>query len=186
MPAKPIPVVGPRLFVPRALPGSWSLPSSDGLSRPLLFEHHRYRPVCREANPLPLDFGDQPEVDEMRVVLVLALAAVALGEPDATVSDTVDGADVNAVRADHFHGLLDLVRGHLVSPCGFADCGEAKLARPAVVSRFANACAPGKIPKLARTWPGGVKPAPQHELAGHKFCRCTRRPLPRTARKRRY
>src|SRR5438045_7336567 len=79
--------------------------SSDGLSRLLLFERHRYRRVCREANPSPLDVGDQPEVDEMRVLLVLTLAAVALGEPDATVGDTVDGADVNAVRAGHFQRL---------------------------------------------------------------------------------
>src|SRR5215472_15126700 len=57
--------------------------------------------------------------------LVLALAVVALREPDATVGDAVDGADVDAVRADHFHVLGDLVRGHLVSPCGFTDCAGA-------------------------------------------------------------
>ena len=38
----------------------------------------------------------------MRVALVLSFAAVALREPDATVNDTVDGADVDAVRTDHF------------------------------------------------------------------------------------
>src|SRR5215469_3931765 len=43
-------------------------------------------------------------------------------EPDATVGD---GADVDAVRADHLHVLGDLVRGHLVSPCGFTDCAGA-------------------------------------------------------------
>src|SRR4030095_2906870 len=64
----------------------------------------------------------------MRVALVLALAAVALREPDAPVGDTVDGADVDAVGADHFHVLGDLVRGHLVSPYGFAECAGA--ARP--------------------------------------------------------
>src|SRR6516164_6541938 len=61
----------------------------------------------------------------MRVALVLALAAVALREPDATVGDAVDGADVDAVRADHFHVLGNLVRGHLVSPRGFTDCAGA-------------------------------------------------------------
>ena len=80
----------------------------------------------------------------MCVVLVLALAAVALGEPDATVGDTMDGADVNAVRADHFHVLDDLVRGHLVSPLVSPTVREAKRAPPAGVPRFANACAPGK------------------------------------------
>src|SRR5262245_37427470 len=95
------------------------LPSSDGLSRLLLLERHRHRRVRREANPLPLDVGDKSKVDEMRVALVLALAAVALREPDATVGDAVDSADMDAVRSDHFHVVGDLVRGHLVSPCGF-------------------------------------------------------------------
>src|SRR5262249_21952226 len=95
---------------------SSGFPSSNGLSRQLFLERHGHSRVCREANPLPLDVGDQPEVDEMRVALVLALAAVALREPDAPVGDTVDGADVDAVRANHFHVLGDLFRGHLVSP----------------------------------------------------------------------
>src|SRR6266699_3629799 len=166
MPAKPISCRRFALFYASRVA---RVVGSDGLSRLLLFERHRYRRVCREANPLPLDVGDQPEVDEMRVVLVLALAAVALGEPDATVRDTVDGADVNAVRADHFHVLDDLVRGHLVSPC-FADCGEAKRAPPAGVPRFANACAPGKKSGSSRGR-CDARTAPQHELAGHEFCR---------------
>src|SRR5689334_22116345 len=61
----------------------------------------------------------------MRVALVLALAAVALRKPDATVGDAVDSADVDAVRTDHFHVPGDLVRGHLVSPCAFTDCAGA-------------------------------------------------------------
>src|SRR4051812_27798628 len=92
------------------------LPSSDGLSRLLFLERHGHRGVRGEANPLPLDTGDQPDLDEMRVAFVLALAAVALGEPDAPVGDSVDGADVDAVRANHFHVLGDLVRSHLISP----------------------------------------------------------------------
>src|SRR4051812_34402319 len=82
---------------------SGPLPSSDGFSRRLFLERHGHRRIRREANRLPLDAGDQREVDEMRVALVLALAAVALREPDAPVGDTVDGADVGAVRANHFH-----------------------------------------------------------------------------------
>src|SRR5262245_21347382 len=113
--------------MPCTWPGSPGFPSSDGLSRRLFLERHGHRRVCREANPLPLDVGDQPEVDEMRVALVLALAAVALREPDAPVGDTVDGADVDAVRANHFHALSDLVRGHLVSP--FTDCAGAGVLR---------------------------------------------------------
>ena len=64
--------------MPCAWSGSSGFPSSDGLSRRLFLERHGHRRVRREANPLPLDVGDQPEVDEMRVALVLALAAVAL------------------------------------------------------------------------------------------------------------
>src|SRR5262245_42159918 len=97
-------------------PDADCLPSSDGLSRLLFLERHGHRRVRREANPLPFDVGDQPEVDEMRVALVLPLAAVALREPDAPVGDTVDGADMDSVRANHFHVLGNLVRGHLVSP----------------------------------------------------------------------
>src|SRR3954453_13481277 len=100
----------PRQFNPGRFP------SSDGLSRRLFLERHGHRRVRREANPLPLDVGDQPEVDEMRVALVLALAAVALREPDAPVGDTIDGADVDAVRANHFHVPGDLVPDLLVSP----------------------------------------------------------------------
>src|SRR3954452_21748617 len=37
-------------------------PSSDGFSRRLLLERHGHRRVRREANPLPLDLGDQTEV----------------------------------------------------------------------------------------------------------------------------
>src|SRR3954467_7181069 len=105
--------------------------SSDGLSRLLLFERHRYGRVCRETNPLFPHVGDQPEVDEMCVVLVVALAAVALGEPDASVGDTVDGTDVNAVRADHFHVLDDLVRGHLCLSLWFRRLWRTRLAPPA-------------------------------------------------------
>src|SRR5262245_1495127 len=118
---------GSRSSMPRAWPGSSGPACSDGLSRLLLLECHRHSRVRRKTNPLPLDVGDKSKVDEMRVAFVLALAAVALREPDATVGDTVDGADVDAVRANHFHVLSDLVRGHLVSP--FTDCAGAGVLR---------------------------------------------------------
>jgi hypothetical protein len=40
------------------------------------------------------------------VALVTSFAAVGLGELDPAVFDAIDGSDVNAVRADHFHVLL--------------------------------------------------------------------------------
>src|SRR5262245_45759962 len=95
-------VAGSCSSMPCAWSGSWGLPSSDGLPRLLLLERHRHGRVRRKTNPLPFDVGDKSEVDEMLVALVLPLAAVALREPDATVGDTVDGADVDAVCADHF------------------------------------------------------------------------------------
>src|SRR4051794_26975008 len=101
----------------------------------------------------------------MRVVLVLALAAVALGEPDATGDDTVDGANVDAVRADHFHVLGDLVRNHLVSPFEFTDCTGATRPPPSGVPRIANACAPGRNCGSSR---GGV-------LAGSRRSRLAKR-----------
>ena len=55
----------------------------------------------------------------MMMTLVAPLPAVFLGQLDAAAFHPIDGADVDAVRADHFHVLGDLVRGHLASPCGF-------------------------------------------------------------------
>lgn len=53
------------LFYDCAWSGSSGFPSSAGLSRLLFLERHRHRRVRRKANPLPLDVGDQSEVDEM-------------------------------------------------------------------------------------------------------------------------
>src|SRR5215467_6156866 len=150
------PVAGSRSSMPRAWPRVIRPPSSDGLSRLLFLECHRHSRVRRKANPLPLDVGDKSKVDEMRVALVLALAAVALREPDATVGDAVDSADMDAVRSDHFHVLGDLVRGHLVSPCGLTDCAGATRPPPSGAPRIANACAPGRNCGSSR---GGVPAA---------------------------
>src|SRR5215813_11466558 len=86
----------------------------------------------------------------MRVALVLALAAVALREPDAPVGETVDGADVDAVRADHFHVLGDLVRDHLVSPCGFAEFAGAARPPPRGGPQIAVACPPESARTLGK------------------------------------
>src|SRR3954467_3217989 len=86
---------------------------SDGLSRPLFLECHRHSRIRGEADLLSLDVGDQPDIDEVRVALVPAFAAVTLHQFYATVGDTVDGADVHAVRTDDFHVPGDFFRGHL-------------------------------------------------------------------------
>src|SRR5260370_31605554 len=43
----------------------------------------------------------------MMVTSVMSFAAVGPGELDPAVFNPVDGPNVNAVRADHFHMLLD-------------------------------------------------------------------------------
>src|SRR5215475_5381590 len=77
----------------------------------------------------------------MRVALVLALAAVALREPDAPVGDTVDGADVDAVRANHFHVPGDLVRSHLGSPLVSPIALELDVLRQAEPANCQRVCA---------------------------------------------
>ena len=56
---------------------------------------------------------DQALVDEVVVTLVATLPAVLLSQLDAVAFDLVDGASVNAVRADNFHVLFDV--GHWMS-----------------------------------------------------------------------
>src|SRR5262249_16173379 len=157
------------------MPCAWSassgFPSSDRLSRLLFLERHGHRRVRREANPLPLDVGDQPEVDEMRVALVLALAAVALREPEAPVGDTVDRADLDAVPANHFHVLGDLVRGHLVTPLVSPIALEQGVLRhaeprelPTRVRREEIAAARAEVSRR-----GYARAASQNELPGHEL-----------------
>jgi hypothetical protein len=42
------------------------------------------------------------------MTLVLALAAIGFGKLDAIAFYPIDGADVNAVRADDFHVFFDI------------------------------------------------------------------------------
>ncbi|MDB5696685.1 MAG: hypothetical protein JWN21_2228 [Sphingomonas bacterium] len=60
---------------------------------------------------------DQPGRDEVVVALVAPLSGVLLGQLDAVPLDAVDGADMDAVGADHFHMLGDGADvGHARSP----------------------------------------------------------------------
>src|SRR5690348_14636300 len=59
-----------------------------------------------QANLVALDLGNQALGDEM-VMLLMADTAVGPDELDAIVFDPVDGADMRAVRADHFHMLAN-------------------------------------------------------------------------------
>src|SRR4051812_47675104 len=100
-----------------SMPCAWSglsdLSPLDGLSRLLFLECHRDSRIRGQADLLSLDVSNQPDIDEVRVALVLAFAAVTLRQSDATVGDNVDGADVDTARTDDFHVPGDFVRGHL-------------------------------------------------------------------------
>jgi hypothetical protein len=49
------------------------------------FHRHRDSAIRRKTNLLALDLGNQAEVDEMMVSLMLALAAIGLGQLDLAV-----------------------------------------------------------------------------------------------------
>src|SRR6266849_5802172 len=86
--------------------------SSGGFSGAFLFQGNGYGCIRRQAHLLPFDLRDQPKIDGMMVALVTSLAAIGLGELDPAVFNPIDGSDVNAVRADHFHVLLYFVSPH--------------------------------------------------------------------------
>jgi len=71
--------------------------------------------VRGQTHLLTFNFGNQAEVDEMVVSLMPALAAIGFGQLDLAVFNPVDGADMHAVRADHFHVFFDVV--HLNALC---------------------------------------------------------------------
>ena len=55
----------------------------------------------------------QTAVDIVMMAFVPTLATVSLGQFDAVLFDPVDGADMDAVRANYFHMLLNAAHnGH--------------------------------------------------------------------------
>src|SRR5690348_3908959 len=63
--------------------------------------------ASRQADLVALDLGDQAAGDEV-MMLLMPHAAVGTDQLDPVVLDPIDGADVDAVRADHFHMLANL------------------------------------------------------------------------------
>src|SRR6185437_9422170 len=61
-----------------------------------------------QADLVALDVGDETARDEM-VMFLVPDAAVGADQLDPVLLDAVDGADVNAVGADHFHMLADIL-----------------------------------------------------------------------------
>src|ERR1700754_3385311 len=86
---------------------------SGGLARCLVFKRDRNCGIRRQTHLLSFDIRDQPEIDVMMMALVTSLAAVGLRQLDPVFLNTIDGPDVNAIRADHFHMFLDPTVAHL-------------------------------------------------------------------------
>src|ERR1043166_2317807 len=86
----------------RAAPSS-ATRASSGLARwrsGLLLHRDRDVAVGGEADLVALHAGDEAQVDVVMVALVAALPAVLAGQLDALALDAVDGADMEAGRAD--------------------------------------------------------------------------------------
>ena len=80
--------------------------------RPLLvlFHSDRNGGVCRKPNLLPLNIGDQAQIDEMMVAFVAAHPAILFGQLDTIAVHSINRSDMDTVRADDFHMLFDFAR----------------------------------------------------------------------------
>ena len=82
---------------------------SERLAVLFLFEGDRDGRIGRQADLVTLDLGDETDGDEVVMVGMEAFldaldvgTAVLLGQLDTVALDLVDGADMDAVRADDF------------------------------------------------------------------------------------
>ena len=76
---------------------------------------HRHRDVTirGETNLVAFHVGHEAAVDVVMMASVPTLATVSLGQFDAVLFDPIDGADMDAVRANYFHMLFDTAHdGH--------------------------------------------------------------------------
>ena len=72
----------------------------------LFFEGDGDVGVGGEADLAAFDAGDEGVGDIMMMALVAALPAIGLGELDPVALDAVNGADMDAIGADHFGMFL--------------------------------------------------------------------------------
>ena len=63
--------------------------------------------IGAKAHLVAFDFGDEIARDVVVMVVMVAFAAIFFGQLDAAALDTIHGADMDAIRADHFHMFLD-------------------------------------------------------------------------------
>src|SRR6188474_1067269 len=79
----------------------------------LLLYRHCDVAVRREANLVAFHIRHETAVDVVMMAFVPTLATVSLGQFDAVLFDPIDGADMDAVRANYFHMLFDTAHdGH--------------------------------------------------------------------------
>ena len=96
----------------------------------LFFEAHGSVAVGGEPDFAAFDFSHEGGRDEVVMALVAALAAVGLDEFDTVALDGVDGPDMDAVGADHFHMLLDAADvSHCRSPRAEGSASETRWRR---------------------------------------------------------
>src|SRR6476646_7767325 len=101
------------------LPSGRTYNSAQGLWREsgLLLHRHRDVAVRRETNLVAFHVGHETAVDVVVMAFVPTLAAVSLSQFDAVLFDPIDGADMNAVRANYFHMLFNTAQsGHNQCP----------------------------------------------------------------------
>src|SRR6476660_10515114 len=101
------PIGGRRANHPAALQGESGL----------LLHRHCHVAVRRETNFVSFHVGHETTVDVVVMAFVPTLTTASLGQFDAVLFDPIDGADVNAVRANYFHMLSNTAHsGHSQCP----------------------------------------------------------------------
>jgi hypothetical protein len=73
----------------------------------LFFQRHSNSADGREAHLVAFNACDEAPVDIMVVSLVRPFSTILFRQLDTAAFHSVDGADVDAVGADHFHVLFD-------------------------------------------------------------------------------
>jgi hypothetical protein len=75
-----------------------------------LFHRDRNRSDSREADFVALYVSDKAAINEVVMPPVTSFATILFGQLDAVAFDPINRTNVDSVRADNFHVLLDV--GH--------------------------------------------------------------------------
>src|SRR6185312_447063 len=88
-------------------------PSGRRRDSGLLLHGHRDVTVRGETDLVAFHVGHEASVDIVMMAFVPTLPTVSLGQFDAVLFDPIDGADMDAIRANYFHMLLNAAHnGH--------------------------------------------------------------------------